>query len=132
MLRRIDSALVSEKNEELYKDLKSDYDALGEKLSRDGIDIENFTKAAEQFQIAVPSWGTATGGTRFARFPLKGEPRNIYEKLEDCSVINELSGCTDSVSPVCFDRFPPVLQPFENLHCHQPRYLTPSPHASHP
>ena len=71
MLRRIDSALISEKNEELYSNLKTDYDALAEKLARDGIDIEKFTKAAEDFQIAVPSWGTGTGGTRFARFPLK-------------------------------------------------------------
>ena len=87
MLRRIESSLIKDKNEELYTDLKSDYDALAEKLGRDGIDIEKFTEAAEKFQIAVPSWGTGTGGTRFARFPLKGEPRNIFEKLEDCSVI---------------------------------------------
>src|SRR5690606_29682648 len=71
----------------------------GEKLSRDGIDIEDLTKAAMEFQVAVPSWGTGTGGTRFARFPGIGEPRNIFEKVEDCAVINELSGCTDSVSP---------------------------------
>ena len=39
MLRRIDSALISEKNEELYSNLKTDYDALAEKLARDGIVI---------------------------------------------------------------------------------------------
>ncbi|HTF95707.1 MAG TPA: sugar isomerase [Cellvibrio sp.] len=98
-MRRIDLAFVNEQNQKEVAYLRKDFDALGEKLSRDGVDIENLTKAAENFQIAVPSWGTGTGGTRFARFPAQGEPRNIFEKVEDCAVINELSGCTDSVSP---------------------------------
>lgn len=98
-MRRIDLDFVKEKNETEKNYLQKDFDALGEKLSRDGIDIEQLTQAASDFQIAVPSWGTGTGGTRFARFPGQGEPRNIFEKIEDCSVINELSGCTGSVSP---------------------------------
>lgn len=98
-MRRIDSAVLHEQNEKEFAFLQTDFNALGEKLSRDGIDIEAITKAAEAFQIAVPSWGTGTGGTRFARFPGQGEPRNIFEKVEDCAVINELSGCTDSISP---------------------------------
>ena len=36
--------------------------------------------------MAVPSWGVGTGGTRFARFPGPGEPRNVFEKLDDCAV----------------------------------------------
>lgn len=99
IMRRIDLALMQEQNAKAEKYLTIDYDALGEKLSRDNIDIEVLTKAAEGFQIAVPSWGTGTGGTRFARFPGIGEPRNIFEKIEDCAVINELSGCSDSISP---------------------------------
>lgn len=98
-MRRIDLAIIKEQNEKAQKFLQTDYDALGEKLSRDSIDIEGLTEAASKFQIAVPSWGTGTGGTRFARFPGQGEPRNVFEKVEDCAVINELSGCTDSVSP---------------------------------
>lgn len=98
-MRRIDLALIKEQNEKAAKFLQTDYAALGEKLSRDNIDIERLTEAAANFQIAVPSWGTGTGGTRFARFPGQGEPRNIFEKIEDCAVINELSGCTDSISP---------------------------------
>jgi L-rhamnose isomerase/sugar isomerase len=98
-MRRIDLALIKEQNEKATKFLQTDFDALGEKLSRDNIDIETITEAAIKFQIAVPSWGTGTGGTRFARFPGQGEPRNIFEKVEDCAIINELSGCTDSISP---------------------------------
>jgi L-rhamnose isomerase/sugar isomerase len=46
----------------------------------------------------VPSWGVGTGGTRFARFPGPGEPRDIFDKLEDCAVINQLTRATPSVS----------------------------------
>ena len=98
-MRRINLALMHEQNNQSLNFLQRDYESLGERLSRDGLDIEAITNAAIDFQIAVPSWGTGTGGTRFARFPGVGEPRNIFEKVEDCAVINELSGCTDSISP---------------------------------
>jgi L-rhamnose isomerase/sugar isomerase len=39
-----------------------------------------------------------SGGTRFARFPGKGEPRNIHEKLEDCGTIFKLVRSTPAVS----------------------------------
>ena len=51
------------------------------------------------FEVAVPTWGVGTGGTRFARFPGPGEPRGIFEKIEDCGVINQLTRATPSVSP---------------------------------
>ncbi len=98
-MRIINEAVIQDHNEKLIAHLKSDYDALADKLARDNIDIDTLTQSAEKFDIAIPSWGTGTGGTRFARFPGIGEPRNIFEKLEDCAVINELSGCTGSVSP---------------------------------
>ncbi|TLU65750.1 L-rhamnose catabolism isomerase [Thalassotalea litorea] len=99
MTQRIDKALIAEENAKLAGFLKEDYEALGNQLARDDINIEDITAKAEQFQIAVPSWGTGTGGTRFARFPGEGEPRNIWEKLEDSAVINDLSQCTERVSP---------------------------------
>jgi L-rhamnose isomerase/sugar isomerase len=51
------------------------------------------------FSVAVPSWGAGRGGTRFAKFPLAGEPTNIHEKLADCAVINQLCRATPRVSP---------------------------------
>lgn len=98
-MNRIDKSFIDEINQKHLADLNKDYDYLGERLSRTGQDIEQLTAAAQTFQIAVPSWGTGTGGTRFARFPGIGEPRNIYDKLEDCAVINDLSQSTNSVSP---------------------------------
>jgi len=99
MKTMIDAALIAEANEKEARLLQADYDSLGEKLSHSGLDIEMLTGKAQTFKLAVPSWGTGTGGTRFARFPGIGEPRNIFEKLEDCAVINQLSGCTPRVSP---------------------------------
>ncbi|MCC5453287.1 L-rhamnose catabolism isomerase [Rheinheimera sp. UJ51] len=99
MTQRINKELIAQENVKLESFLKEDYEALGNKLARTGINIEDITAKAAAFQIAVPSWGTGTGGTRFARFPGIGEPRNIFEKLEDSAVINDLSQCTERVSP---------------------------------
>jgi L-rhamnose isomerase/sugar isomerase len=78
--------------------LTADYAALGDNLSRRGIDIEAITKKVSEFFVAVPSWGVGTGGTRFARFPGTGEPRGIFDKLDDCAVINQLTRATPTVS----------------------------------
>lgn len=90
-------------------DLAADYDALGLKLARRGVDIERLTARAMGFGVAVPSWGTGTGGTRFARFPGPGEPRHIFDKLEDCGVIHRLTGATPRVSlHIPWDRAAPA------------------------
>ena len=95
----IDPQLVEQQNNETYNVLTTEYEALGEKLTRANIDIEEITKKTQAFRVAVPTWGVGTGGTRFARFPNPGEPRNIFEKLEDCAVIHQLVTCTPVVSP---------------------------------
>jgi L-rhamnose isomerase/sugar isomerase len=79
-------------------DVLAQYAALGGQLERRGLDIESVTQAVGRFKVALPSWGVGTGGTRFARFPGPGEPRNIFEKIEDCAVVNALSGATPMVS----------------------------------
>ena len=50
------------------------------------------------FHVAIPSWGVGTGGTRFARFPGPGEPRDMFDKIEDCAVIQQLTRATPTVS----------------------------------
>ena len=79
--------------------LQDEYDSLGRKLSRTGIDIDAVKAKVAGFSVAVPSWGAGRGGTRFAKFPIAGEPTNIHEKLEDCAVVNQLSTMTPRVSP---------------------------------
>jgi L-rhamnose isomerase/sugar isomerase len=78
--------------------LQRDYDHLGEQLSRRGIDIETIRAKVAAFGVAIPSWGVGTGGTRFARFPGEGEPRDVFDKIEDCSVIQQLTRTTPTVS----------------------------------
>ncbi len=78
--------------------LKRDYEALGEQLDRRGIAIDAIKAKVAGYGVAIPSWGVGTGGTRFARFPGPGEPRDIFDKLEDCSVIQALTGATPTVS----------------------------------
>jgi len=90
---------ISTQNAAASEALEADYTALAQSLERRGIDIAAIKQQAAAFEIAVPSWGVGTGGTRFARFPGVAEPRNIFEKLEDCAVIHRLSRATPRVSP---------------------------------
>ena len=79
--------------------LSDDYASLGRQLGRRGIDIDAVKRRVGTFAVAIPSWGTGRGGTRFAKFPIPGEPTNIHEKLEDCAVVEQLSRVTPRVSP---------------------------------
>lgn len=94
----ISADVIAADNDARAKALNSDYAALGEKLSRSNIDIETITAQVAEFYVAVPSWGVGTGGTRFARFPGAGEPRHIFDKLDDCGVIQQLTRATPTVS----------------------------------
>ena len=66
--------------------------------TRRGIAIDRIRDKVGAFHVAVPSWGVGTGGTRFARFPGPGEPRGVFDKIEDCAVIQQLTRATPTVS----------------------------------
>jgi L-rhamnose isomerase/sugar isomerase len=95
----LSAEFIAEANAREIEALEEDYAALGRKLSRTGIDIDAIKDRVAGFAVAVPSWGAGRGGTRFAKFPIPGEPTNIHEKLEDCAVINQISRMTPRVSP---------------------------------
>jgi len=95
----ISEDLIAEDNARHLAAIEDEYESLGRKLSRSGKDIARIKAKVADFSVAVPSWGAGRGGTRFAKFPIPGEPTNIHEKLEDCSVINQLSQATPRVSP---------------------------------
>ncbi len=90
---------IAERNAPEMAALQDDYDSLGRQLDRRGIDIDAIKAKVSAFSVAVPSWGAGRGGTRFAKFPIAGEPTNIHEKLEDCAVVHQLSTMTPRVSP---------------------------------
>ena len=94
----IDRNQVEQHNADASVNIAADYAALGGMLSRRGQDIEALTTLAQTFAVALPSWGVGTGGTRFARFPGQGEPRDVSEKLQDCGVIHQLTRATPTVS----------------------------------
>jgi len=93
-----DANYIASANKSHASALATDYAALGAQLQRRGINIEEITRKVVDFRVAIPSWGVGTGGTRFGRFPGPGEPRNVFEKLEDCGVIHKLTGATPTVS----------------------------------
>jgi len=94
----IDDGFIAEQNRKAEIELAEDYEYLSKKLHRRNIDIDNLTALARALEVAVPSWGVGTGGTRFARFPMPGEPRDIFEKIEDCAAVFKLVRSTPAVS----------------------------------
>src|SRR5262245_192062 len=89
---------IAEHNRKRQAALESDYEHLGRQLARRRVDIEALTAAATAFRVALPTWALTAGGTRFGRYPVAGEPRTIFEKLEDCAAINALVRVTPTVS----------------------------------
>jgi len=94
----IDGGFIAEQNSESKAWVEEDFAHLAKTLGRRNVDIEDLVARAGSFRVAIPSWGVGTGGTRFARFPGPGEPRDIYEKLEDCATIFNLVRSTPAVS----------------------------------
>ena len=72
--------------------------AAGEVLAQRGVDVDAVIERIQSFEVAVPSWALQTGGTRFGRFPIEGEPRTVYEKLDDVAAIHRLTRATPRVS----------------------------------
>jgi L-rhamnose isomerase/sugar isomerase len=98
MVFRITDDHVARENEKALPWVNEDFAHLARQLERRGIAIEPLVERAAAFRVAVPSWGVGTGGTRFARFPGPGEPRNVFEKLEDCEAILTLVRVTPGIS----------------------------------
>lgn len=71
---------------------------LSEQLEARNINASDLLSKISAFQIAVPSWALGAGGTRFGRFSIGGEPRNLEEKLDDIGLLAKLTKRTDAVS----------------------------------
>jgi L-rhamnose isomerase/sugar isomerase len=98
MTHELDGERIAAENQKRLKWVEEDYDHLGRQLGRRGVDIEKLTERAGAFRVSVPSWGLGTGGTRFARYPGPGEPRNVFEKIDDCEVVFRLVRTTPGIS----------------------------------
>jgi L-rhamnose isomerase/sugar isomerase len=80
------------------EDHEQDFNELAARLDRGGRSAEALVAAIHTFEVALPSWALATGGTRFGRFPGEGEPRTLAEKMEDAAQIHALTGAAPRVS----------------------------------
>ena len=60
--------------------------------------VEAVLQKLIDFQIAIPSWALGAGGTRFGRFSIGGEPRNIEEKIEDVGLLHALNQSGGAIS----------------------------------
>lgn len=67
-------------------------------LERKGFNVAQVVEKIRAFQIAIPSWALGSGGTRFGRFSIGGEPRNLEEKIEDVGLIHQLNRSANSIS----------------------------------
>ena len=79
--------------------LQRDVEHLVEQLDRRAdVSADEVTEALVEFSVAAPSWAVGTGGTRFGRFPIGGEPRTTDEKIDDVAVLNALTASNRSIS----------------------------------
>jgi len=95
----ISADFIAGHNARLEGAVGEDYEALKRALARHGIDADVVVQKVMAFGVAIPTWGVGTGGTRFARFPGPGEPRNVVEKIDDCAVIQQMARATPTISP---------------------------------
>ncbi|NIM47679.1 MAG: sugar isomerase [Gemmatimonadales bacterium] len=94
----IESERIQQSNEARRAAHRQDAEHLRTRLAERKLDFEQVVEQIRTFEVAIPSWALGTGGTRFGRFPGPGEPRDIYEKMEDVSVVNRLTGAAPRVS----------------------------------
>jgi len=91
---QIEKEKIEKSNQALIKGHKHKYDLLFPE-TRDG---ESIIKKLVDFQVAIPSWALGAGGTRFGRFNIGGEPRNLEEKIEDIGLLHALNGSSGAIS----------------------------------
>ncbi|TGE24793.1 sugar isomerase [Hymenobacter aquaticus] len=85
-------------NQPLLAEHQLQFSYLADLLSRRHQDAQAVVRELVKFQVAIPSWALGTGGTRFGRFPLGGEPRNLEEKIGDVGLLHQLNGSSNSIS----------------------------------
>ena len=76
---------IREYNQLLLKEHQRRFDFISSGINK----AEDVLQKLIDFQVAIPSWALGSGGTRFGRFSVGGEPRNLEEKIEDIGLLHE-------------------------------------------
>jgi L-rhamnose isomerase/sugar isomerase len=90
----IEKYKIQESNEQLAKEHQRQLEFLASSINNP----ESLLQKLIDFQIAIPSWAMGAGGTRFGRFSIGGEPRNLEEKIEDVGLLHALNQSSGAIS----------------------------------
>tara|TARA_B110000116_G_C16785383_1_gene560598 strand:+ start:1013 stop:2287 length:1275 start_codon:yes stop_codon:yes gene_type:complete len=85
-------------NKKQLSEHQRNWSFLKESLTNKGVDVEALIQKISDFQIAIPSWALGTGGTRFGRFPLGGEPSTLEDKVKDVGLLHALNKSSGAIS----------------------------------
>jgi L-rhamnose isomerase/sugar isomerase len=91
---QIDKHKIEEYNQPVLKDHKRKFDFISSEIKN----VDTILKKLIEFQVAIPSWALGSGGTRFGRFSIGGEPRNLEEKIEDIGLLHSLNKSSGAIS----------------------------------
>jgi L-rhamnose isomerase / sugar isomerase len=90
----IEKYKIQESNDQFAKDHKRKFEFVAASINN----VESILQKLIDFQIAIPSWALGSGGTRFGRFSIGGEPRNLEEKIEDVGLLHKLNQSSGAIS----------------------------------
>jgi len=91
---QIEKHKIQAHNQSLLKLHQEKYDFIAVGIKN----IEDLLQQLMHFQVAIPSWALGAGGTRFGRFSIGGEPRNLEEKIEDVGLLHALNRSSGAIS----------------------------------
>ena len=95
---KITTDKISDLNKNQNDPYSSELDFLKNKVTKQGISVEEIISKIADFQVAIPSWALGAGGTRFGRFSYGGEPASLEQKLDDIGVLHALTQSAGAVS----------------------------------
>ena len=67
MFKSVDNNLILDQNKKQNSNLDRDYEYFLNRIERININYKDIEKKISNFNVALPSWGVGTGGTRFFR-----------------------------------------------------------------
>lgn len=91
---QIEKSLIDNHNQQLLKEHQRKFDYTASTVSG----TNDLLKKLSDFQVAIPSWALGAGGTRFGRFSIGGEPRQLEEKIEDVGLLHALNQSSGAIS----------------------------------
>jgi L-rhamnose isomerase / sugar isomerase len=90
----IEKYKLQQSNEQFAKEHQRKFEFVASSVNN----VESVLQKLIDFQIAIPSWALGAGGTRFGRFSIGGEPRNLEEKIEDVGLLHALNQSSGAIS----------------------------------